>query len=308
MKQGNTKYRKNVKSNNDFTTFEKQKIVVNSNSELQIIDKIDLQLLIAVFVIFVSAWVYLKNIICDFTISTSLVTQIVHIIAHYILTIYMILCLFMCSVKCKYILNQSFCINTTTILCFEFFMKTWAFVLCTIFLSILTCGIPGAPWIILLISIIAFCLYLNKKIRISLFASVFIVCLIIFCFPIFLSTMTILVRPISLSIKQSDYNLDEYVTLFVNGKGYACKYWPVVLEDNFLYSGTEYIINYNTVSIPVTGIKNGVISVGVMGPINSFKSFICYPCCKLFNYYGDNVFVIENGNPYFYDITINVNP
>lgn len=93
------KNRKNMKSKNAYTESEEQRFVGCNNIESQIMDKIDLQLLIAVFVIFLSAWAYLKNVICNFTISTSTMTQFVHIIAHYILTIYMILCLFMCSVK-----------------------------------------------------------------------------------------------------------------------------------------------------------------------------------------------------------------
>lgn len=273
----------------------------------QIVSQIDLQLLIAVFVIFISAWVYLKDIICNFTISTPLETQFIHIIAHYVLTLYMILCLFICSIRGKYLLSKNTSINSKIIICFEIFMKTWASALCALFLAIITCDIAYVPLIILIVSICIFVVYLFKKVRISLFLSVIMASLLILCFPIFLSTMTILIRPISLSTKQSNYNLDEYVTLFVESKGYACKYYPVVLEDDFLHSGTEYIINHNTISIPVTGIKNSIISVGVTGPINSFESFICYPFCKLCKSFDNNIFSTKNGVPYFYNINININ-
>ena len=50
----------------------------------RIIDMLDIQLLVAVVIFFVSAWAYLNSVICDFTTTEPYNERMSYILVHYI--------------------------------------------------------------------------------------------------------------------------------------------------------------------------------------------------------------------------------
>ena len=70
----------------------------------RIIDMLDIQLLVAVVIFFVSAWAYLNSVICDFTTTEPYNERMSYILVHYILSIVLVLCIGITYIKGKYLL------------------------------------------------------------------------------------------------------------------------------------------------------------------------------------------------------------
>lgn len=278
------------------------------NSHDRIIDRLDFQLLLAIFAVFLSAWVFLKDSICNFTASVSTATQLVNIVIHYILTLYMILCLYICSVKGRYVFDKEKDVPEEIVKYFNLFMKTWASTLLISFALLVTSHISFLPWVILIISFIILGWYMLQQLHFSKLKTFILILAIISCFPIFVSFMTMLIRPISFTTDNHLYAINEDVIIYTNGTGYACEYYPISLDETYLYPGSTYSIQNNTIILPANSIKNGQLSIGMSGPITNLTTFITYPFSKILNKYNPSIFRIPEQGNYFYRLNINVMP
>lgn len=244
----------------------------------RIVDRLDLQLLVAVIVIFISAWIYLCDKICDFTAGTPLNEQNSFLLAHYVLTLYMLLCLYITFIKGKYIFDKERDITTDKLKYFKLFIDTWFYVLLLEFAIVLsTSFISYIIWIFVILSLLIAKMYFlhfkwNKSIYLSL--------LVFFFFPFFISLMTVTVKQITISADKDYYSLDDNIILYVNVKGYACNYEIINLDDRYLHDGSDYELRKNILFTHAYCVKNNELAVGVVGPASG-NYFFLYPFYKL---------------------------
>lgn len=273
----------------------------------RVVDRLDLQLLIAIIVLFVSAWAFLCNKICDFTNSTDLNEQLCYILAHYILTVSLFLCIYITSIKGGYTLANTEDISISELGYFKLFMNSWHVILLLEFLILLFANyISWWFWLLILPFILV---YQMIKVKLCKTKSILLTCVIIFCFPLFVSIISNVIKEIDVIVDKDYYNLDEDVLVTVNVRGYACDYHLVKPSEEDLFSNSKYEKKKNMLIIPASIIKNNSLAVGVIGPANG-TNFLVYPYYKFFGKdkmleYSDST---NNKFVYFKKISINIRP
>lgn len=263
-------------------TKEIEKGIISDKTE-RIIDRLDLQLLVTVIVFFVSSWAFLNNKICYFTESEPIRTQMNYILVHYILSLVLFLCIFITFIKGMFVLKleKGLDVSDASRKIISLFIEGWfpTLILCILVL-IFSSVIPWTVW-----AIIALVLLYHKAVRlhISLPSRWGLVFGTAVLFPIFISTMTVVVKDIDIIVDKDYYSVSDKVIVSIDSKGYACKHSLMKLGEQELYPYSEYEKIKNYIIVPATCIKDNVISVGVVSPASGLKHFYLYPFEKMLN-------------------------
>lgn len=248
----------------------------------RIIDRLDLQLLVAVIVFFVSAWAYLNNTICDFTESEPNNVQMSFILVHYILTLYLIVCVIITAIKGDYILKKrEEDIQGIKFQIIQFFIESWFFSLVICIAVLLTATI--IPWYVWVIVVLFLLCVEMRHMGIKAKNGSFIFFCFILLFFFFISSMTMTVKEITVHTDREQYAITDDVMISVESKGYACQHTLVCLGAEELHSHSSYVKHKNVIVIPATCIKNNLVSVGTVSPASSFSGFLVYPLAKMLN-------------------------
>lgn len=266
----------------------------------RLVDRLDIQVLLTVLLAFVSAWFYINNMICNLTGAESHNRTMSLIVVHYILTAAIVLCLYLTYKKGRLLLEKRD-LYPSERQWFYLFIQNWlgAFILCLILLasSSFNCsplwaiesgGILGLLW--------------RRtgeagiddegeengnapKKRMTLRRISLIVWLILL-FPVFISSMTVLMKDIEVVTDKSYYTFDDDIFVSVNSKGYACKHKMVCAKTEV---GDSICPDNGLIKIPASRIRNTkerteggkAIAVGTVSPASSLRSFFKYPIRKI---------------------------
>ena len=245
----------------------------------RIVDRLDLQLLVAIVVFFVSAWAFLNSRICGFTESEPLNIQMSYIFVHYVLTLVLILCIYITAVKGSYVLREEDISDEDVIKSIKFFIEGWfpTLILCILILATSS----FIPWYVGAIATLGLVYYEAYRLSISLLARWSIILAIVVFFPIFVSTMTVIVKDIKVDVDKEYYSVDDNIIVSVETKGYACTNTLVCLGDKELYPNTEYQHIKNSIIVPAYCVINNTLSVGTCSPASGLKHFFRYPFEKM---------------------------
>ena len=250
-----------------------------SESE-RIIDRLDLQLLFSVIVFFVSAWAFLNSTICGFTESVPTNVQMSFIFVHYILTLVLLLCIIITAIKGGYVLKAtSEDLEGPSYQAIQFFIESW-FVILLLCLGILLTAtiLPWYIWAILSVVLLyqkLYSIHIDKKYGIPL------IILLLFLFPVFISTMTITIKDVTVCVDKEYYSLSDDILISIESKGYGCDYQLVGLGDKELFPNTTYKIKKNSIILPASTLKNNRISVGTISPASGIRAFFVYPIMRI---------------------------
>jgi hypothetical protein len=246
----------------------------------RIVDRLDLQLLVAVIVFFVSAWAFLNSRICGFTESEPVNVQMSYILVHYILTLVLFLCVYITAIKGNYVLRRKEeDISENNLIGVRLFIEGWfpALILCMGIL-VTSSFIPWYCWAIIALGLL---FYKTTKLSIRIPARISLILILIILFPIFISTMTIVVKDIKVKTDKEYYSLSDDIVISVETKGYACNHALVCLGEKELYPNTQYQFLKNKIILPAYCVKNNQISVGTISPASGFVNFFEYPFKKM---------------------------
>lgn len=252
----------------------------SSSVSERIIDRLDLQLLFSVIVFFVSAWAFLNSTICGFTESVPTNVQLSFIFVHYILTLVLLLCIIITAIKGGYVLKeQSDDIYGVRYQAIQFFIESWFIILLLCLGILLTATI--LPWCFWALgSLVLFYLKLRSiSVRRDLRAC--LIALIVLLFPVFISTMTITIKDVTVCVDKEYYNLSDDILVSIESKGYGCNYQLVGLGEKELFPNTSYKIKKNSIIVPASSLINNRISVGSISPASGIRAFFEYPIKKI---------------------------
>jgi hypothetical protein len=267
---------------------------LSSDDAQKIIERLELQLLLAVIIFFISGWAVLNKTICNFTEAESLNSQMGYILVHYVLTIVLCLCLYITYVKGKYIIDTN-SINkekndyyySARAKYFRLFMNSWLFILISC-LATLALTSHFSWWlfgIALIVSIFILCCKVDFY---PMDAFILVFCIICF-FPLFISTMTLVNKHIDIVFDKEYYCIDDDVLITVESKGYACSHKLVCIAENTIYPNPDSNLPYDTdgnlIAVKALAIKgNGskrLITVGTVTPASGYCNFLRYPIYKM---------------------------
>lgn len=252
----------------------------DNSSDQNIIGRLDLQLLLAVIVFFVSAWAYLNKTICEFTGSEPIRVQMCYIVVHYVLTLVLFLCIYITCIKGLYLVNKKMVGNKRQMF-FKLFMYSWYLVLiiCLIFIA----ASNFIPWIIVVATLSVLFVLICYIVGFSFLKTIAFVIFAYALFPIFISTLTLVDKKIDIVVDKEYYSLDENVIITVNSQGYACHHVLVCLGKENLYPNTKYNLEKNMIVLKASTIKdkNNAIAVGTISPANGKLNFVMYPFWKM---------------------------
>lgn len=270
----------------------------------RLIDRLDIQLLLAIIVFFVSAWAYMNSIICDFTGNESHNERMSYIIVHYILTVAIVLCLFLTYKKGTLLLDIDHDVTDETRKYFDLFLSSWINVLgiCLGILVFSSFSNLYGTWFLGSVVFLVFLFYETNKLKFTLVQSFNFLIWIIAFFPIYLSTMTILAKNIEIITDKPYYTLDDDIIITVNAKGYACEHKMVCLGG----MGPKPTPKHDVIRIRAVQVKNNKISVGLVSPASGLSFFMEYPIRMIFDM--PNIYpTLEDGDGIYYkDKNINI--
>ena len=252
--------------------------IKEGNAE-RIVDRLDLQLLVAIIVFFVSGWAFLNNRICSFTESEPNKVQMSYILVHYILSIFLFLCVYITFIKGNYVLKRVGDLSNDNITCIRLFIESWfpTLIIC-IFVLVTASFIPWYLWAFVTIGLLywkTWDLHIHLPNRLS------IVLAVIVGFPLFISTMTVVIKDITIITDKDYYSLSEDITVSVDTKGYACNHTMVCLGDEYLYPGSQYKHIKNSIIVPASYVRDNVIAAGTITPASGINNFFRYPLYKM---------------------------
>ena len=247
-------------------------------SERRIIDMLDIQVLLAIIVFFVSAWAYLYGVICEFTTTEPPEERMAYILVHYILTIVLLLCIIITYVKGRYLLNTEASEFTTGERQYiDLFIDGWAYAL---LISVIILTLNTIDWRIWsVISILVLIIYMIYK-KFNWKEILVINSLIVLCFPAFISLMTNITKNIEINTfidKDTDI-----VTITVDPKSYDGEYNLIGLMDTELQLGEQYTKELHVIKVPLAFIHNNELVLGFSSPAGN-GSFWKYGIAKIFN-------------------------
>lgn len=246
----------------------------------QILDRLNIQLLISVIIYFVGAWAFLNGRICSFTGFEPLGEQMSYILVHYVLTVTLLLCVCLTAIKSYFILKTESSIKEWLIKLLKFFLETWYLILGLCFIIILCSGLFMYEW---LFGAVVLLFLLSFKMRDNGFKYKYIIGIIIVLvvlFPVFISSMTAIVKNVDIKSDKPFYSFSEKVYITVSSRGYACNHKLVGLGEN--YKGVKYYNDKGLIVLNATQINNNEIAIATITPVTGLSNFISYPYCKMF--------------------------
>lgn len=250
-----------------------------SDSE-RIIDRLDLQLLFSVIVFFVSAWAFLNSTICGFTESVPSNVQLSFMLVHYFLTLVLLLCIIITAIKGGYVLKkQSDDIQGVRFQAIQFFIESWFIILVLCLGILLTATV--VPWYFWAVGCLALFYIKLSNIKVPRSLRLCVSALIVLFFPIFISTMTITIKDVTVYVDKEYYNLSDDIMVSMESKGYGCDYQLVGLGERELYPHTSYKLKKNSIIVPASTLKSNRISVGSISPASGIRAFFVYPFKKM---------------------------
>ena len=247
----------------------------------RIVDRLDLQLLVAIIVFFVSAWLFLNNRICNFTDSEPINVQMSYIFVHYVLSLVLLLCIYITAVKGSYVLRQdNDDLKGANYQVVKLFIEGW-------FPALLIClGVLAfsgfIPWYMGAILSIGLLYWALQKLGISPVFRAIILLAIVILFPVFISTMTVTMKDINVVLDKDYYSLTDDIVISAETKGYACNHSLVSLGQDELYPDTKYYVGKRNIIVPASCIRDNIISVGTLSPASGLQNFLTYPYKKMF--------------------------
>jgi len=246
----------------------------------RIVDLLDIQLLIAVIVLFVSAWAYLNSIICDFTTTEPYNERMSYILVHYILTSVLILCVSITYVKGKYLLKtdtKNFSPRERRYIDLFIYGWIWVLLLCVAILAF-----NSFTWIWGgLVFLIGLIYYMTIKQNFGWAETVVVNLLLVLCFPVFISTMVNISKDII--IKTSIDPQSDNISITIDPKSYDAKYYVVGLANKDLVKGEQYQVDKNVITTKSAFLRENQITVSTLSPAAGWENFFTYSLRKIFN-------------------------
>ena len=256
-----------------------EKVIKGPKYERRMTDLLDIQLLLAVIVLFVSAWAYLNNVICDFTTAEPFNERMAYILVHYILSAVLLLCLGITYIKGKYLLitdRRDFSIRERKYI--DLFIYGWIWVLCLCVCILVFSNFYW--WIGGLAFLIGVCLYMFRenfdKAEIAVVNS-----LLVLCFPVFISLMTNITKNIEIEVAHD--TITDVLTITVNPRSYDAEYIVKGLANSELVKGEQYMVYDHVINTKNAYIHNNEIVVSVVSPASG-SNFWDYAIRKILNY------------------------
>lgn len=259
---------------------EKEVQTNQSHNGDRIVDRLDIQLLITVIVFFVSAWVYLNNVICNFTGSESVNIQMSYIFVHYMLTVFLMLSIVLTAIKSYYILNDDdISKDKISYHLFQLFLNSWYWILAICLLIVIFSNAFNYEWLFGAVIICVFTVFRMIDLKYSKKSIIISVLLYILGFPVFLSGMTSAIRNVEVETDKPFYNFSDKVLITVNARGYACQHKLVGLGKDFY--GAKYYYDKGLIMLNATQVKNNQIAIGTVSPTAGWRNFVFYLFYKM---------------------------
>jgi hypothetical protein len=260
------------------TTPLEQNVTVSQNEKTdsqQILDRLNSQLLISVIIYFVGSWVYLNNKICSFTGFEPHGVQMSYIYVHYILSVTLLLCVILTAIKSYYMLRTVSAVKEWLVKLFKFFLETWYWILGLCFVSILCSGLSEYEWLISAVVLMVLIIFKLKDNGFRFKCTTLIITILIFFFPIFISSMTAIIKNVEIKADKPFYAFSEKVYLTVSARGYACNHKLVGLGEH--YKGVKYYNEKGLIVLNATQISNNEIAIATITPVTGgFLNFFYY--------------------------------
>lgn len=271
----------------------KEKETEVSSNHRRIVDLLDIQLLLAVIVFFVSAWAFLNGVICDFTTTEPHNERMSYILVHYLLSLMLILCIGITYIKGKYLLKtekENFLDEERRYI--DLFIDGWLPVL-ILSLIIITINSILPWWTGLLVFCISLYYYMFKH-KFGLWESSAITLTVFLLFPVFISIMTNISRNVEIGVS---YNKEiESLSIEVDAKGYDCRYFVDGLADVELRKGHDYEISGPVIRMYKAYLRNNMVTVKMISPASG-SEFLKYAIRKIRN--REDIMVLPQNASYY---------
>lgn len=269
------------------------KMKENDNQQNRIVDRLDIQLLLAVIILFISAWAYLNNTICDFTHTEPYNERMSYILVHYILTSMLILCIGITYIKGRYLLQTSrndFTKSERKYI--DLFIEGWLPVLILCFLILtLSSFVAWYVWVVVFLFILS--IYLIRK-QFGFKEHLAIILSLLYFFPLFITAMTNISKKIDIV---TSYNKQtESISIKVDAKSYDGRYFVVGLADKELLKDKHYSVRGPVITINRGFLRNNMVVVSTVCPASGSERFK-YSIRKILGR-DDNSVMPENASVY----------
>ena len=252
---------------------------VSPHENRRIIDLLDIQLLLAVIVFFVSAWAYLNNVICDFTTTEPYNERMAYVLVHYILSAVLLLCIGITYIKGKYLLitdRRDFTQRERRYIDLFIYGWIWVLMLCVyilLFYNILW-------WVGGLIFLLGLCIYMIRK-KFEVAEIIVINLLLVSCFPVFISLMTNITKNVEIDVSHDPTT--DILTITIDPKSYDGKYIVEGLANSELIKGEQYTVYGHVINTKNAYIHNNEVVISLVSP-SSGSNFWVYGISKIMNY------------------------
>ena len=264
---------------NENNSQKEEKVITNPIEKRRIIDLLDIQLLLAVIIFFVSAWAYLNSIICDFTTTEPFNERMAYILVHYILSAVLILCLGITYIKGKYLLiteQRDFSKRERRYIDLFIYGWIWVLVLCVcilIFNNIFW-------WIGGILFLIGLCIYMFRN-SFDIAEIIVINLLLVLCFPVFISLMTNITKNVEIDVSHDPST--DILTITIDPRSYDGKYIVEGLANSELVKGEQYTVYEHVINTKKAYIHNNEVVISLVSP-SSGSNFWIYGISKIINY------------------------
>lgn len=265
-----------VNSKEKTTAMEKDKqIVYVEMDDRRIINRLDIQALIAVTIFIVPGWFYMNSVISSFTDAISKNERMAFILVHYILTAVIILCMAITYIKGKALIHpEKPEFTDTEKLYIGLLINGWIYALgLSIAIIVVASIIPGLSWgweafggIVLLVC------YMHFRMHFKLEETIIINVMLMILFPIFISVMTNVTKNIELG-----YIYDKEtgnLTITVNPQSYDDQYLIKGLADPNLHDGEQYKVFKHSIYTNIANLNSDEIVVCTVSPASGDNFFI----------------------------------
>ena len=287
---------------NENTSVEDKSISAKDGIIKPIVDRFDFQLLITIIIFFVSAWVYLNGVICNFTESDPISFQISHIFVHYVLTVVLIFSVVLSAIKSVFLINNG--IQEKNNKWFNLFLNSWFWILLISLLTILFSKAFPFVWLFFALVTLLFILFRMKDLQFSYKSIISSVFVLIIGFPLFLSIMTSTIVNVEANTDKPFYSFSDKVLITVNARGYACKHKLVGLSEE--YKDAKYYYEKGLIMLNAFQIKNNEIAIGTISPAKGFPNFFIYSIYKITG--SEPTYNDDKENIHYTPISIYVKP
>ena len=263
------------------------------NLQNRIVDRLDIQLLLAVIILFISAWAYLNNTICDFTHTEPYNERMSYILVHYILTSMLVLCIGITYIKGKYLLQTSKSDFTERERRYiDLLIEGWlpVLILCILILT-LSSFVPWYVWVIIFVFLLS--VYVMRK-KFGLKEHLAIILSLLYFFPLFITAMTNISKKINIV---TSYNKQtESISIKVDAKSYDGRYFVIGLADKELLKDKHYTVRGPIITINRGFLRNNMVTVSTVSPASGSERFK-YSIRKIMGR-DDNSVMPENASVY----------